>query len=89
MAVTLGNVLLLSGSILAAACALFWPQIEQAYLVHQSSLGGRIVHNTTAAAGVKGKCPLVSFVPPGPFLPPSLLPGKAACITLHSKPVKR
>jgi len=52
MAVTLGNALLLAGSILAAVCALFWPNIEQAYVAYNTPRGS----NTQ---GAKGKCPLV------------------------------
>jgi hypothetical protein len=57
MAGTLGTLLLMSGSVLAAACALFWPQIEQAYLAHHAATARG---STTAGGGVKGKCPLVS-----------------------------
>jgi hypothetical protein len=61
MAVTVGNVLLLTGSVLAAACALFWPQIEQAYWVHPSPHGGAA---TAAANGSNSKCPLVKTLLP-------------------------
>jgi hypothetical protein len=54
MAVSVGNLLLLTGSVLAAVCAIFWPQMEQAYVHHAAAQGAG------AAAGVKGKCPLVS-----------------------------
>lgn len=59
MAGTLGTLLLMAGSVLAAACALFWPQIEQAYLAHHTATAAAR-GSTAAVGGVKGKCPLVS-----------------------------
>lgn len=62
MAGTLGTLLLMAGSVLAAACALFWPQIEQAYLAHHTATAAAR-GSTTAGGNVKGKCPLVSSLP--------------------------
>lgn len=55
MALGAGNVLLLVGSLLAATAALFWPNIEQAYLAYHHSQRGPSNSANVAA----GKCPLV------------------------------
>jgi hypothetical protein len=52
MALTLGSSLLFTASLLVAACALFWPQLETLYLQSQHA-----AVNRTGSTGTK--CPLV------------------------------
>jgi hypothetical protein len=52
MALTLSSSLLFTASLLVAACALFWPQLETLYLNSQHA-----AVNRTGSAGTK--CPLV------------------------------
>lgn len=52
MAVTPSSAILFGTSLLFAACAVFWPQIEKAYVKQFTGLGGS---NST-------KCPLVSIL---------------------------
>lgn len=59
MAVTVGNALLFLGSAVAAVCALFWPQIEQAFAGRQMAYTSR--PGAAGGSTASGKCPLVSL----------------------------
>lgn len=50
MAVTVSSAVLFGASLLFAACALFWPQIEQVYMQHAGGIASKLT----------GRCPLVS-----------------------------
>eukprot|EP00878_Enallax_costatus_P010764 GHUV01011241.1.p1 GENE.GHUV01011241.1~~GHUV01011241.1.p1 ORF type:complete len:398 (+),score=100.66 GHUV01011241.1:110-1195(+) len=63
MAVTLSSAILFGASLLFAACALFWPQIEQAYVKQSRGL----------TAKVSGRCPL-GYEGPMPANHPPVMP---------------